>query len=246
MNESPQKENGYVGIANELVEALARTNLSPYESRFLWCVFRKTYGWNKKEDWISISQIVEITGMHKAHISRAKSKLLARKIVTQTGNKIGLNKSYSQWRELPKQVTVTQTGNSVTSSGNDPPPIQVITPPPKQAYTKDTTTKDILQKTVPEEKNDERDGRTFREILVREQWCDEHYADKTWNQGIALRSPHRENFLRKVGVVISSARHERTKPFAKKVYHEIAGMVNDFGDMARHLSNDELVDRSEH
>lgn len=100
-------------------------------------------------------------------------------------------------------------------------------------------------KQVPEEKDDERTGVSFREILVREQWCDEHYASKTWEQGLALRSPHRENFFRKVGVVISSARHDRTKPFAKKVYHEIAGMVNDFGDMARHISDEELADREE-
>src|SRR4051812_14345160 len=102
---NPQKENGYTPIANEIVEALARTNLSPYESRLLWCVFRKTYGWNQKDDWIALSQLVEMTGMQKSHVSRAKSKLLERHIVTQTGNRISFNKFYTQWRELPKQVT---------------------------------------------------------------------------------------------------------------------------------------------
>src|SRR4051812_4004780 len=83
---NPQKENGYTGIANEIVDALCKTNLSPHEGRIVWCVFRKTYGFNKKDDWISLSQLVEMTGMHKAHVSQAKRKLLDRKIVTQTGN----------------------------------------------------------------------------------------------------------------------------------------------------------------
>ncbi len=126
---SPQKEDGYTGIANEIVEALCRTNLSPYESRVLWCVFRKTYGWNKKEDWISLPQLVTMTGMHKSHISRSKKKLLDRKIITQTGNKIAFNKFYTQWRELPKQVTLPKQVINITQTGNKALP--------KQAYTKD-------------------------------------------------------------------------------------------------------------
>ena len=147
MTENPQKENGFVALANEIVEALSRFNLSPYEWRVLMVVFRKTYGYNKKEDWIATSQIVSATGMHKAHVSRAKSKLIARRIVIQTGNKVSFNKFYSQWLQLPKQVTRKEYLTIVTQTGNAPPPIQVITPPPKQAYTKDNLTKDILQKT---------------------------------------------------------------------------------------------------
>ncbi len=142
MNENPQKEHGYTGIANEIIEALCRTNLSPYESRILWCIFRKTYGFQKKEDWIALSQLVTLTGMRKSHVSRAKKKLLDRKIVTQTGNKIAFNKFYTQWRELPKLVTVTQTGNPEL-------PKQVI-PLPKQGHTKETYTKETITITTEE------------------------------------------------------------------------------------------------
>lgn len=102
---SPQIENGFLKLANEIVEALARTNLSAYQSRVLWVIFRKTYGFGKKEDWISNSQIVELTGLHKAHISRTVRDLADRNIVTKRGNKIGFQKDYQQWRELPKGVT---------------------------------------------------------------------------------------------------------------------------------------------
>jgi len=115
---SPQKENGYTPIANEIMEALAKTNLNAYQSRIVIAILRKTYGYKKKEDWISISQLVGLTGIKKSHVCRAKKELLDKKIVTYLGNKIGLNKDYSQWLELPRKVTVTSLGNTVTSLGN--------------------------------------------------------------------------------------------------------------------------------
>jgi phage replication O-like protein O len=152
MTESPQLENGHGKIANEIMEALSRTYMSSYESQFLWCLFRKTYGWSKKDDWISLSQITEETGIHKAHASRTKKKLITRRIVTQTGNKLAFNKYYSQWMRLPKQVPVTQTGTPA-QTGNTPTPIQVITPPPKQADTisipKETSTRERESLRVP-------------------------------------------------------------------------------------------------
>ena len=50
MMASPQKENGYTPIAHEILEALAKQLLSPDEWRILMIIFRKTYGWDKKED----------------------------------------------------------------------------------------------------------------------------------------------------------------------------------------------------
>ena len=79
--------------------------MSSYESQIIWAIFIKTYGWNKKEDWISNSQFVELTDMHKSHVSRTVKKLIKRKIVTQTGNKIAFQKNSKLWKQLPKQVT---------------------------------------------------------------------------------------------------------------------------------------------
>jgi len=68
---SPQIEHGHLDLANELVEALARTQLNGYESRILWAVWRKTYAWHKKEDWISFSQFKELTKIgNDSHINR--------------------------------------------------------------------------------------------------------------------------------------------------------------------------------
>ncbi len=117
MGASPQIENGFTRIANEIAEALMRTNISAYQGRVLWAIWRDTYGYQKKQDWISNSQLVEMTGLKKSHVSRTLSELFTRNMVTRIGNKIAFNKDYQGWRELPKRVTVTNSGNKVTDWG---------------------------------------------------------------------------------------------------------------------------------
>lgn len=137
---SPQLENGYTSLANEIVEQLAKTQLSGYESRYLWVLWRCTYGWHKTEDRISNSQFVEKTGLKKQHLWRTESNLIKRKIVTKNGYKISFNKNYSQWIEsdkLPKKVTVTNSGTKVTNSA---------TKVTKNGAHKRNPTKEILQK----------------------------------------------------------------------------------------------------
>ena len=104
---SPQLENGYTRIANELLEALMQVNFNSYENRFIRCVVRYTYGFHKKASKISLSFIAKATGIALSHISRTKTILLAKKVVTQSGNKeISLNKHYKQW--------VTRTSNRIS------------------------------------------------------------------------------------------------------------------------------------
>jgi len=142
MTENPQKENGYTSIANEIVDVLAYTKFTTQESRLLWAILRKTYGYNKKEDWVALSQLSKMTGMSVTHVSHTKARLIERNIVAQTGNKIRFSKYYSQWRELPKQAVPKQAvpKQDIGSAqiGN-----QVV---PKQADTKvDTTIVDVTK-----------------------------------------------------------------------------------------------------
>ena len=155
MKDKPELSDGHARIANEIMDALACTYMSSYESQFIWYLFRKTYGWGKKEDTIALSQFSAGTGMHRSHVSRTKKKLLSRRIVTQTGNKIAFNKYHNQWQKLPKQVTdkynITQTGNNGggTQTGKWVLPKQVNTVVPKQVPTKDNITKDNITKEIP-------------------------------------------------------------------------------------------------
>jgi len=114
-----------------------KTNLSAYQSRVLWAIWRKTYGWHKKADWIANSTLVEMTGISKGHISRTIKELKMRNIVTNSGNKLAFNKDYQQWRELPYRVRGYPIGQKVTPSGKK------VTP---SGGVKRNSSKEIIQK----------------------------------------------------------------------------------------------------
>jgi phage replication O-like protein O len=140
---NPQKENGHLDLANELVEQLAQTQLSSYETRILWVIFRKTYSWHKKEDWISLSQFKEATKInHISHISRALKLLQMRNIITKGGNKYGFNKDYEKWVNLPKGVNTHHLPKGVIDL---PKGVQNL---PKGAYTKETKQKKLMTKEI--------------------------------------------------------------------------------------------------
>ncbi|MCJ7790563.1 MAG: replication protein [Candidatus Atribacteria bacterium] len=149
---NPQKENGHTDIANEILEELGKTYLSSYESRVLFIIFRKTYGWHKKEDWITNTQISEMTGIAESHISRTIKKLIQRRIVTKNGKKLSFQKDYEQWEKLPIQVIIEKLPKQdiklpkqvieVTQTGIKKLPKQVDTKEIKRNYTKETITKE--------------------------------------------------------------------------------------------------------
>lgn len=96
---SPQCEDGFTKIANETVEEFCKLNLSAYEWRVLWVVFRKTYGWHKKRDNISISQIQELTRLDRRNISRSIIKLINKNIIFRNDQDIEFNKDYDTWNK---------------------------------------------------------------------------------------------------------------------------------------------------
>jgi len=133
-------------IANSLILAFARTKLNTQETRIIFAIIHKTYGYNKPSDWVSNSQLEEITGIHRCHCANTITRLKERNIVTKTGNKIKLNKYYFNWRGLPKQVTKEVTNKTVpkqvigsTQTGNQLVPKQV---PTKDNITKENNTKE--------------------------------------------------------------------------------------------------------
>lgn len=164
---NPQKENGYTAIANEVMDALMRWRFSKYESSVVTCVLRKTYGYGKKDDWISLSQFVEATGIQKAHVCRALRMLLEQNIVTKGGTpaqpRYTFQKDYEKWKQLPEgsrthSPGVTKRGTpditnrgtkglpkgapeTVTKRGNEGVPFGAIEGVPKGAHTKENITK---------------------------------------------------------------------------------------------------------
>lgn len=170
---NPQKENGYTAIADEILEALSRRQLSGYEWRCLILIVRKTYGFHKKEDWIALSQFIDGTGIGKSHVCRALRMLVAQNIVTKGGTpkqpRYSFQKDYDRWKNLEDgkrkhSPNITKGGTQslpkgapeiVTKGGNEGVPKGVIRGVPKGAHTKDSITKDTITRDIADEPSDD-------------------------------------------------------------------------------------------
>jgi len=145
-NGNPQLENGYTKIANEIMESLAKIRIPGEAMQILLFILRKTYGWGKKDDRISLSQFVEGTGLKKPTLCKAINKLKKLNlIITQKGNltytTYCINKRYKTWIPLPKKVTLPKKVKGITQKGNKSLPKKVHT---KETNTKETNTKETI------------------------------------------------------------------------------------------------------
>lgn len=121
---SPQVENGYTRIANELLDAILSAGFSKRQQLIILAVIRKTYGYNKKSDVISIQALGKLCGMPRQHASETVNELARMGVLSMEDSSvisrgyrlksIGLNKQYHDWTvtktvTVPKTVTVTKT-----------------------------------------------------------------------------------------------------------------------------------------
>lgn len=159
-----QKENGYTSIANELVEALARVNLTAYQQRILWVIWRKTYGWQgKKADYISISQFEKLTGIDRRNIVRTVRELEMMQMITVERDstrtaKFAFQKDYEKWKLLSnrtiagKKKLLSNESKTIVLSDNKTIVLS-DTHKTKTIYKTNKGVSDLLEKFTGEEKN---------------------------------------------------------------------------------------------
>jgi len=99
---SPQKENGFTPISNEILEQVVKTPLLGAEYQVLFFVLRKTYGYQKKEDIISLSQFQKGTNLSRPTVVKAIKNLVVRRMLVKVSlpdTKISFrfNKDYDTW-----------------------------------------------------------------------------------------------------------------------------------------------------
>lgn len=144
---NPQKEHGHIDIAHEIAEQLAKINLRPYEWRTLWALWRKTWGWHKKEDKISLTQFQKITGLERRHQRKALKTLIEKNIITRNRDSYivtyGFQKDYDLWKVVLKQAPVSDVSSSAYLS-TTPVLKQAPEVVPKPAPTKEI--KETIQK----------------------------------------------------------------------------------------------------
>lgn len=123
-------DDGYTRIANELLEAVMCADLTARQLKVALAVIRKTYGFGKKTDRITNTQIAGMTGIHHTHVCTAKNEMIAMKIIITSGNHIGINKVVSDWSFNISQVSETlakSANNTLAKVANDHSPSQLNT-----------------------------------------------------------------------------------------------------------------------
>lgn len=140
---APQVEDGYTRIANELFDAILGARLSSHELNVMMAVIRKTYGYNKKQDDISASQIGALCGIERTHVTAALKKLEAKQMIHKRigtfGCVIGIQKDYSQWLlEKKKGRTESVLGQNPSKSRTE----LVLVDRTESVHTKDNLPKD--------------------------------------------------------------------------------------------------------
>jgi phage replication O-like protein O len=173
---SPQLENGYTRLANELLDAILAFPFSARQMKVVMTIVRKTYGYNKKRDDISASQIGAACGLARNHVATVLGELADMNVIKKEPGRFGLilelNKRFVEWIELdsPKSGLVPNRDMSekgtttdgiqeeaMTTTGSSPElglvPNQDTASPesgqvdsPKSGHTKDNLPKDNQQK----------------------------------------------------------------------------------------------------
>ena len=168
---TPQLEDGYVRIANALMEAVLAGGFAQRELLVLLTIMRKTYGFQKTEDDMSASQIGAMCKLARPHVTAVLNQLAQRNVITKRpgrfGSIVGIQKDHRKWMSLD-QIAPASTDSVRGSTDSVHVPIQyagstdsVQVDSTDSVHTKDNLPKDNQQKTkscAPQAKRDSDDG----------------------------------------------------------------------------------------
>jgi phage replication O-like protein O len=101
---SPQKENGYTMLANEILDHIMQTAFNGTQFRIVIAVWRNTYGYQRKEHAMSIDYIAQATKVHPTQVKREVKNLIEQNVIVVVkeadNNKartISFNIDYDTW-----------------------------------------------------------------------------------------------------------------------------------------------------
>ncbi len=190
---SPQKEDGHVDIANEIMEALARTRIPGEARQVLDFILRKTYGWHKKEDSISLSQFEKATGLKRSNVCSSLKRLIEMNIIfkgsmerdttspqrdTTPIQVYGFQKDFEEWGVVPKKIPSPQRDTGVV-------PKRIIGGSPKRYIQKKTIQKKTNKRNIL---SDEEWTTKIKELYSWVNWEDVNREMDAW----LLNNPKRE------------------------------------------------------
>jgi phage replication O-like protein O len=105
--------DGHTDIPHEVLEALAKENLSPNEWRCLMVILRLTWGWHKRKDRIPLSKFVKKTGIKKQNVSNTIARLIERNMIITDydtkGTTYRFQDKFEKWKRSLSPMTISKS-----------------------------------------------------------------------------------------------------------------------------------------
>ena len=162
---SPQCENGYTKIANEILDKLVEARIPGEQIRCLLFILRQTYGFNRKEAELSYAEIAQATGISRRNAVRSMQELVSKLtlgvVKTDTSGKLTyrFNKDYEQWMCFSRRELGVVKKDTTLLSKRTPLPIKDNIKEKETNYIaqsgvkKDTTKFDEFWKAYPKKRS---------------------------------------------------------------------------------------------
>ena len=130
-----QIEKNFTRIQNDILDALCSSTIPGQPMRVLLFIVRKTNGFGKDEDYISYSQISDMTGFSRQRVKECISRLRKMNIIKAEYNgtrtaKYAINTDPETWIMPPKKKTsVPQKGYRKTVTKKEDSTVPILDPP---------------------------------------------------------------------------------------------------------------------
>ncbi|MDF7382837.1 replication protein [Proteus mirabilis] len=178
-------EDGYTRIANDLFEAVMCADLTARQLKVVMAIIRKTYGFGKKLDRITNTQIAEMTGIHHTHVCKAKNEMIAMNIIISSGNKIGINKDFTEWN-----FNISQVSETLAKSANKTLAKTANSHKPSQLNTKETITKEKKESNTPLTPHEVKGGESVKPTKRKSTQINYDEYLNAYNEEVGDRLPH--------------------------------------------------------
>lgn len=130
---SPQLEDGYMRIATEIVDNLCKLPLNGTEQKVLWCIFRYTFGFQRKSHKLSASFIAKWGNCDISSVKRALKELQKNRIILCINSdkkgvtaELMFNKDHETWKYTGG---INDTGSKNATGGINDTGLVVKMPP---------------------------------------------------------------------------------------------------------------------
>ncbi|MEB0963454.1 replication protein [Citrobacter freundii] len=180
-------EDGYTRLANALYDELIGADLTKNQSKVAHAICRKTYGFGKKLDRISDSQLAQLTRLPRQKVNKAKNELIAMKVIIREGSQIGPNKNITEW----EIEGCHYSGDNVTTLVTKNVTKTVTTLSPKQGHTKETIQKKE-RKDPPKSPKGECGGQEEKPVSQKKPAIDYQAVLSAYNTTLGDRLPQAE------------------------------------------------------